>query len=150
MNAINTQNTEITACNSRSAARNQDKLRRKTIYKGIIRGALAFGATGFLSGVGVCVAYRLPVPPLAVTECGALFGALLGALWGVLASDDVGRKVLQGIYLGIGAAIGLALVAPWALKLPAALAALCLGAYLGYQNGVLPQKAAESWKMHRG
>jgi hypothetical protein len=126
-----------------------EKLLRQNIYRGICRGGFAFGLLGFLSGVAVCVAYRLPVPPLAVTECGALLGALLGALWGTLASNQIGRKVLHGLYLGFGAAVVLALLAPWSLKLPASFAAICLGAYLGYQNGVLPKKANPAWKMHR-
>lgn len=39
-----------------------------------------FGLAGFSSGVALCLYFKLPIPPLFLTEMGVLVGGCLGGL----------------------------------------------------------------------
>ena len=59
------------------------------------------GLASFSTGILICVLHKLPIPPLAVTEFGVMFGALLGGGIGILCSDTRGRFSLVGTLAGL-------------------------------------------------
>ena len=52
----------------------------KKVTRFAIWGAIALGLTGFLSGLTICLYYKLPIPPLFISELGVIVGGCLGAL----------------------------------------------------------------------
>lgn len=42
-------------------------------------GAVLLGGASFIAGVFICLYYKLPIPPLFLTEFGILIGGCLGA-----------------------------------------------------------------------
>lgn len=43
-------------------------------------GACLLGGVGFLGGITLCLHFRLPIPPLFITELGILLGGCFGAM----------------------------------------------------------------------
>ena len=103
---------------------------RRNAIRGAKIGALCMGGASFSTGVMICVIHHLPIPPLAITEFGVLFGALLGAGVGVLCSTVRGKYSLLGILAGFLAA---ALLAFPFTSAPAALRIAVLGAVVGWR-----------------
>jgi hypothetical protein len=87
---------------------------KQNAIRGAKIGALSTGCAAFLTGTMLCIVHRLPIPPLAITEFGILFGGLLGAGAGILCSEPRGRLSLLGIVGGLlaGAVIALPLEGP--------------------------------------
>lgn len=127
---------------------------RKTSYsremwRGAKIGAVSLGTVGFLSGITVCIAYHLPVPPLFITEFGILLGGLLGALAGYTSCFPAGRAALRGLFCG--ALLGLPVAGLWqgSVGLLAWFACLVMATLIGYQAGCTPTGRRESsWKLH--
>ncbi len=82
---------------------------KQNAIRGAKIGAASAGCVGFLTGTMLCIVHRLPIPPLAITEFGILFGGLIGAGVGVLCSEPRGRLSLLGILGGLlaGAVVAL-------------------------------------------
>lgn len=135
--------------NPKSAERRLKKQRKKALWRAAGYGALVVGAFGFFLGIGLCIWYRLPIPPLAITEVFALLGAGMGAAWATLVRTPVGRQVLNGSAVGLAAAVPLGLIAPGWAKLGAILGSLSLGIYLGYQKSVTPEDPQPQWRILR-
>lgn len=114
---------------------------RQAMWAGAKRGALFFGLLGFLTGVSICIAYHLPIPPIAVTELGVLFGGCFGAFLGYARLFRLWRCTLWGALAG---AVAGAVSLNWAV----CLGCLVVGSFLGYQRGSLPEVKKESWRLH--
>ena len=71
----------------------------KKVTRFAIWGALSLGMTGFVTGTVICLYFRLPIPPLFITELGLLIGGCLGALT-VLTGTE--RRVLPSLAAGLG------------------------------------------------
>lgn len=119
---------------------------QRAIYRGARWGALLLGLLSFLCGLTVCIYFRLPVPPVFVTEIGVMLGAGLGALVGYVSCFPGGRACLRGLALGCLAGLPLAL----ALGSPGLLVGcVTLGLLLGYQSGhCAAATASPGWKLH--
>lgn len=74
---------------------------RKNALRGAKIGAVCMGGAAFSTGILICVLHRIPIPPLALTEFGVMFGGLLGAGLGILCSTTQGRFSLVGILSGL-------------------------------------------------
>ena len=119
----------------------------RSMWRGAKIGAIICGLAGFSSGVGVCIAYRLPVPPLFVTEIGIVLGGCLGAMMGWASNFHLGRQLMRGVLLGLLAGAAFALVAPAGLRALALAAPLGLGIFLGYQAGLVEPQSNAAWLM---
>ncbi len=116
------------------------------MYRGARWGAFLLGLSSFLCGLTVCIYFRLPVPPVFITEIGVMLGAGLGALIGYVGCFPGGRACLGGLSLGLLAGLPLALFfgSPGLL-----VGCLTLGLLLGYQSahsGVTT--SSPGWKLH--
>lgn len=58
----------------------QSRASSKLVKRGAITGAITLGLVGFGVGCFVCLHYKLPIPPLFITELGFIVGGCLGAL----------------------------------------------------------------------
>lgn len=67
---------------------------QQRVYRFAVKGAIITGLAGFAAGVFICLHYRLPIPPLFITEMGMLVGGCLGALCALTNSE---RKVLPAV-----------------------------------------------------
>lgn len=80
--------------------------KRRYDQKKVIRyaawGGGILGLLGFVAGIGICLHYSLPIPPVFITEIGLLVGGSLGAL---TAYYGVERRVVPTF-------VSLAVVAP--------------------------------------
>lgn len=56
------------------------KLKLSRTQRFVLWGALLLGGVGFVTGVGLCLHYKLPIPPLFITELGLMLGGCLGYL----------------------------------------------------------------------
>lgn len=117
----------------------------KSMWRGAKIGAAVCGLVGFSAGLGVCIHYHLPVPPLFVTEIGILLGGCLGAMIGYANHFHLGRQLMRGILLGGLAGTVLAVVAPADLKALAFGALVGLGIFLGYQTGLVEPNTGSGW-----
>ncbi|MCA9791358.1 MAG: hypothetical protein KC910_06170 [Candidatus Eremiobacteraeota bacterium] len=108
-------------------------------------GAISLGVVGLATGMTICIAFKLPVPPIFTTEMGVLLGGSLGALVGYTCSFRRGRQSIQGFLVGLLAGLALWWVdwAPLAVNL---LTFGGLGLFLGYQ---MPEEAESTgdWKL---
>ena len=127
-----------------------DPATRALVIRGAKIGALSTGFVAFCAGVGLCIAYRLPVPPIAVTELGVLVGGVLGAAAGFLWRQKAGRGLVLGLLLGLLIAWPAAYLAPAGMRLLAWFAALAMAGVLGYQAASAPEAGKRSpWRLHR-
>lgn len=78
---------------------NPKPINQKKVTRFAFWGAVITGLTGFAVGAFICLHYRLPIPPLFITEMGMLVGGCLGAL---CALTDSERKVLPFLVTSIG------------------------------------------------
>jgi len=60
------------------------------------------GLAGFAIGAFVCLHFRLPIPPLFITEMGLLVGGCLGALCALTHSE---KKVVPALSSFLGAVL---------------------------------------------
>ena len=74
----------------------------KKVTRFAIWGALSLGFAGFVSGTVICLYFRLPIPPLFITELGLILGACLGALT-VLTGTE--RRLWPSLAAGLGAVL---------------------------------------------
>lgn len=114
------------------------------MWRGAKMGAVSLGLVGFVSGITVCVAYRLPFPPIAVTEIGVLLGGCLGAMAGYGWCYTAGRGCLKGTFAGAGLGLLPAGLLHGTVSVTVWLACLALGALMGYQAGCTPQSTAKA------
>lgn len=124
------------------------------IWKGAKLGALLGGVLGFAAGMCICIALKLPIPPLFVTELALILGAALGAGLAWASASPVGRRTLLGAWTGALAGVPIVLLEnlvrgawdplPW-------LACLLLGTFLGHQRALSPHAtcSADPWRLHR-
>lgn len=131
--------------------RSLDPKTRELVLQGAKIGAFSCGFLAFCTGVGLCIAYRLPVPPIAVTELGILFGGMLGALSGYCWRSPAGRSMVIGLICGAVWGIPVACLAQHGLtRFCAWLASVVMSGVLGYQAGLAPKRdGASPWRLHR-
>lgn len=122
----------------------------KQMWRGAKIGAVSLGAVSFLSGITVCVAYHLPVPPLFITELGILLGGCFGGLGGYAACFPSGRAALRGMLFGALLGLPVAGLLQGSVRLLVWLACVVMATLIGYQAGCSPVGGRESgWKLHR-
>ncbi|MEW6283497.1 MAG: hypothetical protein AB1758_33110 [Candidatus Eremiobacterota bacterium] len=110
---------------------------RQNAIRGAKYGAVGLGALSFVSGLFICFAFKLPVPPLACTEFGILIGAGLGAGIGFLGTDLPGRWSLYGALAGVVAGTLFALLVGGAFATPMGILRIALLASLvGWRAGL--------------
>lgn len=113
---------------------------QKKVTRFAIWGALVLGFAGFVTGTVICLYFRLPIPPLFITELGLLVGGCLGALT-VLTGTE--RRVLPSLAAGLGVlamSIGMG-VEWWQGSLAVA------GAFLfSWTLAEAPAEEADDWK----
>jgi len=118
------------------------------MWRGLKIGAISMGLLGFIAGISICIAFKLPIPPVAVTEVTALLGACLGVLIGWSWPDPTRRLTLGGLAAGFLAGL------LWCLMRhhfePLAWGAwLLLGGFLGHQAAARDRLVAGVWRLHR-
>ena len=117
------------------------------MWRGAKIGAVSLGLVGFVSGITVCVAYHLPIPPIAVTEIAALLGGCLGATAGYACCYTSGRATLKGSLTGALLGLPMAGLLQGQLSVPIWLACITLASLIGYQAACTPQPTTKSpWK----
>lgn len=123
---------------------------QRLVFRGAKLGALSFGFLAFCTGVGLCIAYRLPVPPIAVTELGVLLGGALGALAGYCWRVPAGRTAVIGVLVGAVLGLPVACLMEGVMRALGWLATVCVAGLVGYQAGVTgTQTQASPWRLHK-
>ena len=64
------------------------------------------GLAGFAAGAFVCLHFKLPIPPLFITEMGLLVGGCLGALCALTHSEKKGVPALLSFLGAVLLALG--------------------------------------------
>lgn len=118
------------------------------MWRGMKVGAISLGLLGFALGVAICIAFKLPIPPVAITEVAALLGAGLGVLIGWSWPDPTRRLTLGGLAAGFTTGLAWCLVRG-RFEPVAWLAYVLLGAFLGHQAAARERQAAGDWRLHR-
>jgi hypothetical protein len=124
---------------------------QRLVFQGAKLGALSFGFVSFCTGIAVCVAYRLPVPPIAVTEIGVLLGGGLGAVAGYCWRFPAGRTAVIGILIGAVLGLPVAGLMHGAVRVLGWLGTVVMAGLVGYQAGMTGDAAQTSpWRLHKG
>lgn len=80
---------------------NPNRPDHKKVTRFAIWGAIALGLAGFLSGMSICLYYKLPIPPIFITELGVIIGGCLGALCAVTGTEKRVVPTLLSIVLAV-------------------------------------------------
>ena len=118
------------------------------MWKGMKIGAILMGLLGFASGVAICIAYKLPIPPVFVTEVSLMVGAGLGVLVGWSWPDPIRRLTLLGLAAGFMAGLLWCLLRTHFAPL-VWIGYVLLGGFLGHQFAAGPRRSREPWRLHR-
>lgn len=93
--------------------------KRRYDQKKVIRyaawGGGILGLLGFVAGIGICLHFSLPIPPVFITEIGLLVGGSLGALTAFYGIEKRVIPALLGLALGAPACYFLSLSGPVSL-----------------------------------
>lgn len=123
---------------------------QRLVFKGAKLGALSFGFASFCAGVALCITYRLPVPPIAVTEIGVLLGGALGGLAGYCWRIPAGRTAVIGVMVGAVLGLPVAGLMEGAVRVLGWLATVVMAGLVGYQAGVTgADQRPDAWRLHR-
>lgn len=118
------------------------------MWRGLKIGAISVGFLGFFAGISICILFKLPVPPLFVTEMGIVAGAGLGVLVGWSWPDPTRRLTLGGLATGFLTGLLWCLLRhhfePWAW-----VGYTLLGGFLGHQAAARDRLGAGDWRLHR-
>ena len=121
------------------------------MWRGAKIGAASLGLLGFVSGITVCIAFKLPFPPLAVTEIGALLGGCLGAMAGYASCFPAGKTALQGLAVGAVLGIPVAVCVPGTGCILAWAGCLVMCGLVGYQAGCgTHSRGPDGWTLYKG